>query len=215
VFGVYAPGEQVSHLAYFGLFALQHRGQESAGIATSDGRTVTVFKDMGLVAQVFDEPSLAGLEGGHLAIGHTRYSTTGSNNWENAQPVHRQGPHLRRPRPQRQPHQHRQLAAELGGGGATTDSDLMLEAIARRIDDERSDGAGSRRRCSRAPHLRGCLLAGGHGPGPAGGGPGPPRVPAALPRALKGGGWVLASETAALDLVGPPSSVTSNPARWW
>ncbi|MEX0666826.1 MAG: hypothetical protein WD313_00680, partial [Acidimicrobiia bacterium] len=71
VFGIYAPGQKVSQLIYFGLFALQHRGQESAGIATSDGETVTVFKDMGLVAQVFDESSLAGLDG-HIGIGHTR-----------------------------------------------------------------------------------------------------------------------------------------------
>ncbi|MGH8874675.1 MAG: amidophosphoribosyltransferase, partial [Acidimicrobiia bacterium] len=89
LFGVYAPGQDVAHLAYFGLFALQHRGQESAGIAASDGETVTVQKDLGLVAQVFDEAALGGLTG-HLAIGHTRYSTTGSNRWENAQPAHRQ-----------------------------------------------------------------------------------------------------------------------------
>ena len=88
VFGVYAPGKPVAHLAYLGLFALQHRGQESAGIAVSDGETITVVKDMGLVTQVFDERRLAPLEG-HLAIGHNRYSTTGSSSWRNAQPVYR------------------------------------------------------------------------------------------------------------------------------
>src|SRR5213083_2039560 len=88
VFGVYAPGQPVAKLTYFGLFALQHRGQESAGIAVSDGQTITVVKDMGLVAQVFDERRLAPLEG-HLAIGHNRYSTTGSSSWRNAQPVYR------------------------------------------------------------------------------------------------------------------------------
>ncbi len=86
VFGVWAPGEEVAKLAYFGLYALQHRGQESAGIATSDGRHLLVFKDMGLVSQVFDETSLAALTG-YLAIGHTRYSTTGGSTWENAQPT--------------------------------------------------------------------------------------------------------------------------------
>ena len=86
VFGVWAPGEVVAKLAYFGLYALQHRGQESAGIATSDGTHLLVFKDMGLVSQVFDETSLAALTG-YLAIGHTRYSTTGASTWENAQPT--------------------------------------------------------------------------------------------------------------------------------
>jgi amidophosphoribosyltransferase len=86
VFGVWAPGEEVAKLTYFGLYALQHRGQEAAGIAVSDGSGVVVYKDLGLVAQVFDEPTLASLRG-HIAIGHTRYSTTGASNWENAQPT--------------------------------------------------------------------------------------------------------------------------------
>ncbi len=86
VFGVWAPGEEVSKLTYFGLYALQHRGQESAGIATSDGEKILVFKDMGLVSQVFDESALGSLRG-HIAIGHTRYSTTGGSTWENAQPT--------------------------------------------------------------------------------------------------------------------------------
>ena len=86
VFGVWAPGEEVAKLTYFGLYALQHRGQESAGIAASDGTRVLVYKDMGLVSQVFNETALTQLRG-HLAIGHTRYSTTGGSTWENAQPT--------------------------------------------------------------------------------------------------------------------------------
>ncbi|WP_146843559.1 amidophosphoribosyltransferase [Cellulomonas composti] len=86
VFGVWAPGEEVAKLTYFGLYALQHRGQESAGIATSNGTQLLVYKDMGLVSQVFDETALNALQG-HIAIGHARYSTTGASNWENAQPT--------------------------------------------------------------------------------------------------------------------------------
>ncbi|MEO6627455.1 MAG: amidophosphoribosyltransferase [Aquihabitans sp.] len=88
VFGVYAPGQPVAHLTYLGLYALQHRGQESAGMAVSDGEQLTVVKDMGLVSHVFNDRTLAPLTG-HLAIGHTRYSTTGSSTWRNAQPVYR------------------------------------------------------------------------------------------------------------------------------
>ena len=88
VFGVWAPGEEVSKLTYFGLYALQHRGQESAGIAVSNGHQILVYKDMGLVSQAFDEATLASLKG-HLAIGHCRYSTTGSSVWANAQPTFR------------------------------------------------------------------------------------------------------------------------------
>jgi amidophosphoribosyltransferase len=88
VFGVWAPGEEVAKLTYFGLYALQHRGQESAGIAVSNGSQILVFKDMGLVSQVFDETALTSLNG-HLAIGHARYSTTGASVWENAQPTFR------------------------------------------------------------------------------------------------------------------------------
>ncbi len=88
VFGVWAPGEAVAQLTYFGLYALQHRGQESAGMAVSDGSHVVVYKDMGLVSQVFNESSLDSLRG-HLAVGHCRYSTTGASVWENAQPTFR------------------------------------------------------------------------------------------------------------------------------
>src|SRR6478672_8061168 len=88
VFGVWAPGEDVAKLTYFGLYALQHRGQESAGIAVSNGRQILVYKDMGLVSQVFDESTLEALKG-HLAVGHSRYSTTGASTWHNAQPTFR------------------------------------------------------------------------------------------------------------------------------
>ncbi len=86
VFGVYAPGEEVAKLTFYGLYALQHRGQESAGIATADGERIVIYKDMGLVSQVFTETELSTLTG-KLAIGHCRYSTTGSSTWANAQPT--------------------------------------------------------------------------------------------------------------------------------
>jgi amidophosphoribosyltransferase len=86
VFGVYAPDRDVARLSYFGLFALQHRGQESAGIAVSEAGRLTAMRDLGLVTQVFDERKLHGLPG-QVAIGHTRYSTTGSSQWANAQPL--------------------------------------------------------------------------------------------------------------------------------
>ena len=91
VFGVFAPGEEVAKLVYYGLYGLQHRGQESAGMAVSNGSRIMVFKDMGLVSQVFDEGTLNSLKG-HLAIGHTRYSTTGASVWQNAQPTFRATP---------------------------------------------------------------------------------------------------------------------------
>ncbi len=92
VFGVYAPESDVARLAYFALYALQHRGQESAGIATVDGGEIVATRELGLVAQVFDEPKLRALPGS-MAIGHVRYSTTGSSAWENAQPIHRSDRH--------------------------------------------------------------------------------------------------------------------------
>src|SRR5919108_3626392 len=90
VFGIRSEQRDVARLTYFGLFALQHRGQESAGIAVSDRGRLTVLRDMGLVTQVFDERKLRGLRG-DTAIGHTRYSTTGSSQWWNAQPLVQHG----------------------------------------------------------------------------------------------------------------------------
>jgi len=90
VFGVHAADRDVARLTYFGLFSLQHRGQESAGIAVSEQGRLTALRDLGLVTQVFDEQKLHGLRG-NVAIGHTRYSTTGSSQWSNAQPLVQHG----------------------------------------------------------------------------------------------------------------------------
>jgi amidophosphoribosyltransferase len=114
LFGIDAPGEEVANLTYFGLYALQHRGQESAGIATSDGRSLRMHKDVGLVAQAFDQPSLDRLTG-HLALGHTRYSTTGSNRLENAQPIIVEHPQLG--------------AVAVGHNGNLTNTELLREDL--------------------------------------------------------------------------------------
>ena len=137
VFGVYAPGAFVSQLTFDGLFALQHRGQESDGMAVSDGETVMVLKDMGLVTSVFDERGLSSLQG-DLAIGHTRYSTTGPSTWHSAQPVYRpsgkagfalgHNGNLTNTE---------SLAVEAGMLGAlTSDSDVVAELLAQRFPDE-------------------------------------------------------------------------------
>ena len=91
IVGVYAPGEDVARAAFFGLSALQHRGQESVGIATGDGADIRSQTAMGLVAQTFTEDDLSRLTG-HVAIGHTRYSTMGSSYLANAQPILSEGP---------------------------------------------------------------------------------------------------------------------------
>ncbi len=204
VIAVYSTTQRVSHLLYFGLFALQHRGQESAGIATTDGQTLTVFKDLGLVAQVFDEPTLAGLDG-LLGIGHTRYSTTGSNNWANAQPAHRQvgntsvalGHNGNLTNTE-------ELATALGIRGATTDSDLMAESLARAIDDNRSDARGLEVALMKvAPSWKGAFSLVIMDQGRIVGLRDPNGFrPLCLGRIPDGGGWVLASETSALDLIG-------------
>ena len=203
VFGIYAPGQQVSATVYFGLFALQHRGQEAAGIATSDGQTVTVVKDLGLVPQVFDENDLAALEG-HVGIGHTRYSTTGSSSWDNAQPVHRQigntsialghNGNLTNTAT---------LASELGFTDVSSDSDLMLSAISAEVNDERSDARGLEVALMHVlPRFEGAFslvvmdqgrLVGVRDPNGF--------RPLCIGR-VGTNAWVIASETAALDLVG-------------
>ena len=135
VVGVYLPGGPVAHLCYLGLYALQHRGQESAGIAVSDGTHITVVKDMGLVASAFDDRVLAGLEG-DLAIGHTRYSTTGSSSWRAAQPFYRglEGTEFALGHNGNLTNT-AELAAASGmlDGVVTSDSDLVAELIAQRI----------------------------------------------------------------------------------
>ncbi len=131
LFGVWAPGDDVARLTYFGLFAQQHRGQESAGIAVSDDHTILVYKDMGLVSQVFNEATLTTLHG-DLAIGHTRYSTTGSTTWDNAQPVFKNdGAHTLALGHNGNLVNTHALAAMVGkAGAATTDSDVVATLLA-------------------------------------------------------------------------------------
>jgi amidophosphoribosyltransferase len=132
VVGVWAPGDDVARLIYFALFAQQHRGQESAGMAVSDGEHLLVFKELGLVAQVFNEAALATLQG-DLGIGHNRYSTTGSTTWENAQPAFKTDGQ----RSLALGHNGNlvntlDLAERVGkGGAASTDSDLVATLLAR------------------------------------------------------------------------------------
>src|SRR5918994_3891577 len=114
VIGIRSPGRDVARLSYFGLFALQHRGQESAGIAVSDRGRVTALRDMGLVTQVFTEEKLRGLRG-EIAIGHTRYSTTGSTHWSNAQPLVHQG---------------RARTVALGHNGNLTNAEALRDELA-------------------------------------------------------------------------------------
>jgi amidophosphoribosyltransferase len=136
VFGIFAPGRTVAPIVFDGLYALQHRGQESAGMAVSDGSSLMVIKDMGLVAQVFNDYKVAGLAG-HLAIGHTRYSTTGSSSWHNAQPMYRQagGTEFAVGHNGNLTNTD-DLAASMGmlPGMATSDSDLIAELVARELD---------------------------------------------------------------------------------
>jgi amidophosphoribosyltransferase len=135
LFGIWAPGDDVARLTYFGLFAQQHRGQESAGIAVSDRTNILVYKDLGLVSQVFTEATLTTLHG-DLAIGHTRYSTTGSTTWENAQPVFKtDGVHTIALGHNGNLVNTRELAARVSAGAATTDSDLVASLIAARAPE--------------------------------------------------------------------------------
>jgi amidophosphoribosyltransferase len=208
VFGVWAPGEEVAKLAYYGIYALQHRGQEAAGIAVSNGRQILVYKDMGLVAQVFNETALNSLKG-HIGVGHCRYSTTGGSTWENAQPT--LGPTAAG-------------TVALAHNGNLTNTHELSDLVAERYPD---DDAGSERARGNTtdtalitallagdpdhtleatalevlPHLRGAFslvfmdeqtlyaCRDPHGIRPL--------VLGRLDR-----GWVVASETAALDIVG-------------
>jgi amidophosphoribosyltransferase len=214
VFGAWCPGEDVAKLAYYGLYSLQHRGQESAGIAVSDGSRIVVYKDMGLVAQVFSESVLNTLHG-YIAVGHCRYSTTGSSVWENAQPTFR----ATRSASLALGHNGnlintRQLASLLGGretgrGRATSDTDVLTELFAAGGSRVGENGyvADSGHQGVEAAALAVLPLVRGafslvfmdeqtlyaardpHGFRP-------------LVLGRLAGGWVVASETAALDIVG-------------
>ena len=204
VFGVWAPDEDVAKLTYYGLYALQHRGQEAAGMAVSDGSAVLVYKDLGLVAQVFDEAVLQSLKG-YLAIGHTRYSTTGAGTWENAQPSFRTlstGGSLalgHNGNLTNTSELARRVAELVPGGdlmGATTDSDLITTLLAARPDLSPDAAA-----LEVLPTLAGafCLVFMDEHTLYAARDPHGVR-PLVLGRLERG--WVVASETAALDIVG-------------
>ena len=199
VFGIRSPDRDVARLSYFGLFALQHRGQEAAGIAVSDRGRLTVIRDMGLVAQVFDEEKLGALPG-DVAIGHTRYSTTGSNAWENAQPLVHHG----RARTVAIGHNgnltnttelRAALAAEGIVLGATSDTEAIAALIA-------ADPAPIAEAVARAmPRLEGAYSVVALSEGKLLGFRDPHGIrPLTLGRV--GDDWVLASETCALDLIG-------------
>jgi len=207
VFGVYAPDQAVSHLTYLGLYALQHRGQEAAGMAVSDGSTVTVVKDTGLVSNAFDDRTLAALTG-HLAIGHTRYSTTGSSVWHNAQPVYRNvGAHTVAIAHNGNLVNTAELADQLGmlPGTVSSDSDVMAELLASELaknpDESADHRALERAMLAILPQLKGAFsvvaMDEGHVIGV--------RDPNGFRPLCLGkldNGWVLASESPALDVVG-------------
>jgi amidophosphoribosyltransferase len=203
VFGVWAPGEEVAKLTYFGLYALQHRGQEAAGIAVSDGSSVVVYKDLGLVSQVFDETTLGSLRG-FLAVGHTRYSTTGASTWENAQPTFRTteagtGLALCHNGNLVNTGELAAQAADAGVPGAfvaTNDSDLVTALIAACPDLSVEAAA-----MEVLPQLRGAFSLTFMDEDTLYAARDPQGVrPLVLGRLERG--WVVASETAALDIVG-------------
>ena len=204
VFGVWAPGEEVAKLSFYGLYALQHRGTESAGIATSDGERILIFKDMGLVSQVFTEGDLATLRG-NLAIGHCRYSTTGSSTWVNAQPTLRPTNYgtlaLAHNGNLTNTGDLAELVQKLEGSatsmsGVTTDTEIMTALIA--LQDEKNVEASA---LAVLPQLEGAFslvfmdeqtlyaTRDRHGVRP-------------LVLGKLETGWVVASESAALDIVG-------------
>jgi amidophosphoribosyltransferase len=198
LFGVWAPGEDVARLTYFGLYALQHRGQESAGIAVSDSENLLVYKELGLVSQVFNEATLSTLQG-DLGIGHVRYSTTGSTTWENAQPI------FKTDGEQSIALGHNgnlvntaELAREIGWqSAATSDTDLVATMFAHEMNGSGLEGAALKV----LPRIKGAFcfvmmdertIYGVRGPLGL-----RPLSIGKLPN-----GFVLASETTALDIVG-------------
>jgi len=221
VFGVSLPsgaGTEAAAVASTGLFALQHRGQESAGMAVSDGAEVFMYKDLGMIAQVLDERRLPSLRG-DLAIAHCRYSTTGSTVWENAQPTFRLGPR----RSVAIGHNGnlvntRELLTQLEGGrgrlAATTDTELLTTLLA---DEPAADTVEALVRL--LPRVRGAYsllvldpdriigIRDPHGFRPLVLGrirDVRPSAEGSAPWASEGAtdGWVLSSETTALDIVG-------------
>jgi amidophosphoribosyltransferase len=205
VFGVWAPGEEVAKLTYYGLYALQHRGQEAAGIAVADGSEIVVFKDLGLVSQVFDEQTLSALKG-HIAVGHCRYSTTGSGSWENAQPTFATtsvgsglalGHNGNLVNTAELSLMANRLSGRAGKSKSTTDSDIVTRLLAEAATDVGIEAAALKL----FPTLSGAFnfvfcdehtlyaARDRHGVHPL--------VLGRLDR-----GWVVASETAALDIVG-------------
>ncbi|WP_408911749.1 amidophosphoribosyltransferase [Corynebacterium gottingense] len=210
VFGVWAPGEDVSKLSYFGLFALQHRGQEGAGIAVGDHSNIVVFKDTGLVSQVFDESVLDALQG-DVAIGHTRYSTAGGNSWDNVQPMFRTSPNgtdvalahngnLTNYQELQAEAIERKLipAGGVQGQGSSSDTAVVSALLADRIRGEHTliDAA-----LDLLPRLKGafCFMVTDGDTLYAARDPHGVR-PLSLGRLERG--WVVASETCALDIVG-------------
>ncbi len=209
VFGVWAPGDEVSKFVYFGLYALQHRGQESAGIAVSDGTRTVVYKEMGLVAQVFNEATLESLTG-HLAIGHTRYSTTGASVWANAQPTFRStatghlslahNGNLTNTADLRE-----RLASRMAESGelplgsqltSTSDTEVLTALIASHPDMSIEAAA-----LEELPHVRGAFSLVFMDDNSLYAARDPQGIrPLVLGRLERG--WVIASETAALDIVG-------------
>ncbi|MEO7803707.1 MAG: amidophosphoribosyltransferase [Actinomycetota bacterium] len=199
VVAVYAPGQEVAKTIYYALYALQHRGEESAGIAVSEGDTMVVFKDMGLVGQVFDEYRLKSLTGG-LGIGHVRYSTTGSSSWENAQPIHRDSG---------------TLEVALGHNGnlvntmdllsklaprrraASTDSDLIAEMIVNSGKPTVEEGI-----LDTLPRLKGAFTLVMMDHERVYGCRDPHGLRPLVIGSLSSGGYVMASETCALDAIG-------------
>jgi amidophosphoribosyltransferase len=208
VVGIYAPGEDVARLTYYALYALQHRGQEAAGIAIADGNTVVVYKELGLVSQVFDETVLKSLRG-HLAIGHVRYSTTGSTTWENAQPSYKSSAAgqiaLAHNGNLVNSTQLKRTLEEAGGDptpkGArlrsSSDTDLVAASIAR------VGTADTRKAILQVlPHLSGAFSFTFMDENKVYAARDPQGFRPLCIGRLPGGGWIVASETCALDLLG-------------
>ena len=214
VFGVWSPGEDVAKVAYYGLHALQHRGQESAGIAVSDGRRIVVHKEMGLVAQVFDEPSLTALRG-DIAVAHCRYSTAGASVWANAQPTFRStqkaslalghNGNLTNTR---------ELAAmlprdgEYGAIPATSDTDVLTELFVRAVrgpagaDGSAGEDSVEETAARILPLVRGAYSLVFMDEDTLYAARDPQGFRPLVIGSLGTSGWVVASETAALDIVG-------------